>query len=373
VSSSSGGRSIFTFYGHRVRLGETADLELPVSQMYTGEPVHLPVRIIRGKRRGPTVFLTAAIHGDEINGVGIIRQFLFDEKPRLESGTLICAPVVNVFGFENNDREMPDGRDLNRCFPGSATGSLAGRFAHQIMQEIVAISDVGFDLHSAGATRTNYPNVRGDLRNAKVREIAGAIGCELVVNGPGPEGSLRRAACDAGCPTVILEAGEVSKFEPLVQDVGVRGIENLLIHLGMRKGRIIRPAYQATIHRTTWVRAEIGGLLRFHVSPGELVGVGQPLATSESIFGEARSVIISPADGIVLGMATHPAVKPGEPVCHIALPGRQMPSIRRVVAGLADHSPECRLRDDLATSFSVTPGPDAVARAVVEAANRQPA
>jgi predicted deacylase len=225
------------------------------------------------------------------------------------------------------------------------------------MREIVAKCDYGFDLHSAAATRTNFPNVRGDLSIPGVRALATAVGCELIVNGKGPEGSFRRAACSAGCPTVILEAGEVGKIEPAIVEVGLRGVGNLLIHLGLIEGTIRRPAYQARVSRTTWVRAELGGLLRFHVAPGDLVSGGQPLASNESVFGVARSMIIAPQDGIVLGMTTHPAVKPGEPVCHIAIPDRKIGRIRKALAEVSAESPEARIRDDLASSIAVSPTP----------------
>ncbi len=344
----------FIIAGERIRLGETRNVSLPVSETYTGEQVALPVRVVRAKRSGPCVFVTAAVHGDEVNGTGIVRELLFGEPLELKRGTLLCIPVVNIFGFESHDRYMPDRRDLNRSFPGSPSGSLASRYAHLLMQEIISRCDFGLDLHSAAAMRTNFPNVRGDFGRPDVRELAEVLGCELMVNGKGPEGSLRRAACEAHCPTVVLEAGEVGKIEPTVVEIGVRGVRNVLIHLGMLDGEIVRPAYQTTVNKTTWVRAELGGLLRFHVAPGDLVEGGEPLASNQSIFGEARSIIIAPLDGIVLGMTTHPAVKPGEPICHLALPGRRLSAIRKILRGVHGESPESRLRQDLASSIAVS-------------------
>jgi predicted deacylase len=223
-----------------------------------------------------------------------------------------------------------------------------------LMTEIIEHCDFAVDLHSAAAERTNFPNVRADLRDKSTRALAEAFGCELLVNGKGPEGSMRRAACDAGCPTIILEAGEVGKIEPGVLEIGFRGVRNVLVHLGMLEGELVRPVYQTTVNKTTWVRAELGGLLRFHVTPGELVQQGQALATNESIFGEARSIIVSPVDGIVLGMTTHPAVKPGEPVCHIARPGRRLSSIRRALSQMPEGSLATRVRDELASSIAVS-------------------
>jgi len=340
--------------GKRVRPGETRDIRLAISETYAGGPVHLPIRVIRAREPGPVLFVTAAVHGDEINGTGIIRELIFDQPPELLRGALVCMPVVDVFGFENQSRYMPDRRDLNRCFPGSARGSLASRYAHSIMREIISHCDFGVDLHSAALTRTNFPNVRGDLNDRDVRDLARAFGSELIVHGKGPGGSMRRAACRAGVPTILFEAGEPHKIEPFILDIGLRGIRNVLIHLEMMAGRPTRPAYQTRVRKSTWVRAELGGLLRFHVAPGDVILGGQPVATSESVFGQARSTIIAPQGGVILGMATHPAVKPGEPICHIAIPDKPVEEIAALLKKASDGSWESRVRGHLARSFSVS-------------------
>ncbi|MFV0442677.1 MAG: succinylglutamate desuccinylase/aspartoacylase family protein [Planctomycetaceae bacterium] len=309
-----------------VAAGDTADVRLKISETYTGDPIAIPIRVIRGKKPGPHLFVSAALHGDELTGTGIIHELLYAEPLEIEAGTLLLLPVVNVFGFENHDRYLPDRRDLNRVFPGSATGSLASRIAHAFMTEIANQCDYGIDLHSAAQTRTNYPNVRGDMSLERVRRIARVFGCELVVDGKGPEGCMRREACKAGCATIILEAGEPMKAEPQMLATGVRGVRNVLIDLRMSAGRVQVPAWQSIVRKTTWVRAEVGGFLRFHVQPGDHVEKNHPVASNFSILGDLQRVLRSPADGIVLGMATSPAVKPGEPVCHIAIPGRKLKS-----------------------------------------------
>lgn len=304
--------------GVTIRPGERKDIRLNLSETYTGDDINMPIRVIRAKKPGPKVFVTAAIHGDEINGTGIIHDFLFGEACQIKRGTLILVPVVNVLGFENNQRYLPDRRDLNRCFPGSQTGSMAGRIAYKLMNEVAKKCDYGIDLHSAAFQRTNYPNVRADLSSPKTRELAAAFGCALVIDGKGPIGSFRRECARAGCPTIILEAGEPWKIEPSVLQIGVQGIRNILIHLGMQDGVPVAPPYLATIRKNQWVRATVGGILKFHISPGEFVKEGQPIATNYSILGEEQNIICSPSYGIAIGMATMPAVKPGEPVCHIA-------------------------------------------------------
>ncbi|MCD8483768.1 MAG: M14 family metallopeptidase [Verrucomicrobia bacterium] len=339
-----------------VNRGRTRDINLKISETYTSDDITMPIRVIRAKQPGPVIFVSAAVHGDEINGTGIVHDLMFNAPPKLERGSLILIPVVNVFGFENNNRYMPDRRDLNRSFPGNAEGSLTSRMADVLMREIVRKCDYGIDLHTAAFQRTNYPNVRADLRDPAVRDLATAFGCALVVDGKGPEGSLRRAACQEGVPTIILEAGEPYKIEPSVLEIGVQGIHNILIHLGMIEGQPVLPPYEARITKTTWVRASLGGILRFHVSAGDLVEAGQALASNYSIMGNARSVITSPVDGIILGMATMPAVKPGEPICHIAIPNRKLRSIRRCLEEDESSSHQLAYRH-LSTNITVTRPP----------------
>jgi len=335
--------------------GETCDLRLKVSESYTGDPVAIPLRVMRAPKAGPVVFISGAVHGDEINGTGIIRSLMFGPPLELTTGTLILVPIVNSFGFETHSRYLPDRRDLNRCFPGSSRGSLASRLAEIFFREIVAQCHYGIDLHTAAVRRTNYPNIRADLTDASVRKIANAFGCELVVNGKGPLGSLRREACKVGCATIILEAGEIWKIEPGVVDVGVRGVRNVLKELKMIPGKPEAPTYQTRVDKTTWVRAELGGILSFHIAPGEVVEAGQPVATNVSVVGDAKSILISPADGIVLGMTTLPAVKPGEPVIHIAVPKKRLATIRRDIARQRNNGSARSIQDDLTTNIVVHP------------------
>ncbi|MEW4526974.1 succinylglutamate desuccinylase/aspartoacylase family protein [Maioricimonas sp. JC845] len=340
--------------GVSVRPGEVKDIRLKISETYTGDPIATPIRVINARRPGPCVFVSAAIHGDELTGTGIIHELLNGEDLELKRGTLLLIPVVNVFGFENHDRYLPDRRDLNRQFPGSTSGSLASRIANTFMEEIVAHCQYGIDLHAAAASRTNFPNVRADLSIPEVRRIARAFGCELVIDGAGPVGCMRREACRKGCATMILEAGEPLKVEPAMLEIGVRGVRNVLMELDMLEGERFSPPYQTTVRKTTWVRAEVGGFLRFHVTPGELVKQGQPVASNFTILGEHQNLLISPVDGVVLGMTTVPAVKPGEPVCHIALPGRTLRSIRKAVRAMDPEDIHQRVRDDMATRIQVT-------------------
>lgn len=337
-----------------VALGERNDTFLEVSQSYSGRPVVIPVTVWRAPRPGPTVFVSAAVHGDELNGTGIVRALLLDAPFELQSGSLILLPVINVLGLERHQRYLPDRRDLNRSFPGSAEGSLARRFAHAIFDGIVRQCDFGIDLHTAAVRKTNYPNVRANLRDPAVKTLAYSLGSELIVNSKGPVGCLRRAACDIGCPTVIVEAGEVWKIEPAVVDVGVRAIASALSALDMISQKPVKPACQVRVDKTKWVRAENGGILQFHVAPGDVVEKGQALTTNADLHGHEQNVTIAPAAGVVIGMTTLPFVTPGDAVCHLAIPKMKMDKLRQARAAASDTSLGVRLRDDLSTSVTVT-------------------
>lgn len=339
--------------GQRVGPGESRDIELPVTESYSSMTVRIPLHVRRAAEPGPVVFVTAALHGDEINGTGAIRQLIQDESFRLLRGSVVLVPVLNLLAFDRHSRYMPDRRDLNRSFPGTATGSLASRMARTIFAEIVSRCDYGIDLHTAAVRRTNYPTVRGDLGKPEVRRIAEAFGAEVILDGKGPKGAFRRAACAVGCPTVIMEGGEVWKVEPGIVASATRGIRNVLRELGMHDGSPERPAYQLIADKSKWVRAERGGFLQFHVAPGDIIEEGQELATNATLLGRERSVLHAPFDAVVIGMTTLPAVSPGEPVCNLArLPDGANPSHlahrRRTASGLEE-----RVSDDLATSFVV--------------------
>ena len=306
-----------TFAGTPVALGETAELRLKVAESYTAEPVTVPVTVVRGAP-GPALFVTATVHGDELNGVGILRGLLSDTDFSGLKGTLIAVPVANVPGFLNQDRRLPDRRDLNRSFPGSPKGSLTARLADILFREVIRQSDFGIDLHTGGGERTNYPQVRADLSLPGVTELAQAFGCSLIVAGAGPDQSLRKTAVAAGVPTIVYEAGSARRFERPFIDSGIAGILNVLRHLRMLPGEPVSPPLSLVIERTHWVRARAGGILDLLVELGQPVKRGQTISINTNPFGRERSQIKAPHSGVVLGLTQLPLVHPGDAVCHVA-------------------------------------------------------
>lgn len=305
------------WFGSAIHPGQTVDTELVISESYSSRDVGIAVRVMRGPQPGPTVFVTGALHGDELNGTGAIRSLIADDSWQLERGTLVLIPVLNVLGFERHSRYLPDRRDLNRCFPGSASGSMSARMARVIFDSLVERCDFGMDLHTAALRRTNYPNVRADFGNAECMRLAEAFGCGVILDGRGPKGSFRREATAAGCPTIVVEGGEVWKVEPSVVECMRRGVFNVLKLLDMMEGEAEVPAEQVRIRKTKWIRAERGGFMDLHVAPGGIVRADQPIATTSTLVHAEQNQLLAPFDGIVLGMSTLPAVQPGEPVVHL--------------------------------------------------------
>ena len=344
---------IDVWQGQAIPAGECSNVKLAVSESYSGISLRIPIQIQRATQDGPVVFVTAALHGDELNGTGAIREWIRDESVKLDRGALILVPILNLLAFDRHSRYLPDRRDLNRCFPGTPDGSLAARMANQIFEEIVSRSDFGIDLHTASVRRTNYPHVRCDFTDPLARDVAFAFGSEFVLNTPGPKGALRREACRAGCSTIIMEGGEVWKVEPAIVQTALRGIKNVLVSLNMIDGEIETPPTQITIERSKWIRADRGGFLQFHVQPGQIVEQGQPLASNTDLLGSEQSVLVAPFDGVIIGMTTLPAISPGEPLCLVGkLPeGTSVSTITKSRAkspGLGE-----RTRDDLSSNVMV--------------------
>ena len=309
----------FKISGVRVALGETREIYLKVSESYLASSIQIPVTVIRGSKPGPTAFVLAALHGDEINGVDIVRRLIFDIDHENLSGTLIAVPVANIPGFLTQNRYLPYHRDLNRFFPGKLQGNNAERFASRLFNEIIRKCDFGIDLHTAAEGRLNLPHVRGDMTNPKVRKLARAFGATVLVSQSGVRGSLRRAATDAGVPTILFEAGETGRFSAKVSLAGLKGVLNVLSEMKMwPKHEQERPPFQVIVKASDWIRTSKGGILDLQTRPGDLVYEGEIVGAILNPFGKTVTQVRAPWTGIVIGVTTAPLSNPGTGIAHVA-------------------------------------------------------
>lgn len=335
-------RAPLTMGGVRVRPGARQTVDLPVSALSDHTPVTMSAHVVHGQRDGPTVFVSAGIHGDEVIGLEIVRRLLrFPGLARLK-GTLIVVPIVNSFGFINKSRYLPDRRDLNRCFPGSDAGSLASRLANLFLTEIVGRADLGIDLHSAAIHRTNYPQVRVSPEDARMRDLADVFGAPIIMQSAMREGSLRQAAHRLGTPVLLFEGGEGLRFDEVSARAGLSGILRVLRHLGMISGRGVTPAKAKPqfCPSSKWLRAPMGGLFRSLRSNGDLVRRGDVLGLVSDPFGEKEIEIAAPFEGVIVGRAVMPVVNEGDAVFHLA----RITSFKRAENTMDDHA--AQLADD---------------------------
>lgn len=316
-------RPPFEFAGSFIPAGRAAVVELPIPQLVTGARISLPVRIYHGRAEGPVVWVSAAIHGDEIGGVEIIRRVGTNLLPRKLSGTVLSVPIVNVHGFLTGDRYLPDRRDLNRSFPGSVKGSLAGRVAAAFMREIVERSDVGIDLHTGSAHRTNLPQLRGDFDDPRTRELGRAFGAPLMLHAGLRDGSLRAAATEAGVTVLLFEGGEAWRFDEDAIAVGTSGTLRVLGKLGMIDDATAEPDPPLESRSSRWVRARRSGIALVSVVLGERVTRGQRVAVIHDSLGRTLSRVSAPSDGVVIGLTQHPLVHQGDALVHIADTGSE--------------------------------------------------
>ncbi len=308
--------------GFEVAPGTRERIELELPRLYTHTPMHMPVHVVRGRKPGPRLLVSAAIHGDELNGVEIIRRVLRHSALRRLRGSLVAIPMVNVYGIIHHSRYLPDRRDLNRSFPGSAKGSLASRVAHLFMEEVVSRCTHGIDLHTGALHRTNLPQIRGALDNPETVRLAKAFGVPVLLHAALRDGSLREAAADCGVPMLLYEAGEALRFDELSIRAGVRGVLNVMRALSMLPAVRRKGTEQMTepfIARSSrWTRAPASGIVHSHVALGDRVQEGQALGVITHPHGAGPVEIPSRSRGIVIGKSQIPLVHEGEALFHIA-------------------------------------------------------
>lgn len=306
--------------GESVPPGTRRRLEIPAARLPTGTWLSLPVEVVQGRQPGPRLWISAAVHGDELNGVEIIRQVLNRISPGQIRGALIAVPVVNIFGFIEQSRYLPDRRDLNRSFPGSRRGSLASRLADLFMKEIVGHCSHGIDLHTASHHRINLPQIRANLDDPETRRCALAFAPPIIVHAETRDGSLRQAASSQGIPVLLFEGGEALRFNDEAIAMGVEGILRVMAALRMQTSdRPAKTAKTLASRETVWIRARRGGILRLQTQLGERIKNGQILgAISDALDSESESVR-SRFNGLVIGQTNNPLVSQGDAVVHVAI------------------------------------------------------
>jgi len=335
--------SALTINGVEIEPGSRVTIDIPCGRLYTHTPMTIPVHVISGKKTGPVLFVSAAIHGDEINGVEIIRRLLKLPALKRLSGTLIAVPIVNVHGLINHSRYLPDRRDLNRSFPGSEKGSLAARLAYLFMKEIVSKSTHGIDLHTGAIHRSNLPQIRANLDDEETEKLARAFDVPVIISSNLRDGSLRESAAEYGIPMLLYEAGEALRFDEVSISAGVTGILNVMKTLGMLKTRRKKGQkhIEPVVARSSyWIRASDSGILRALVPLGGRVKKGTLLGVVADPFGEKEVEVTSYYSGIVIGRTNLPLVNEGDALYHIA----RFEDIQEIEAKVdefqEEHSPE---------------------------------
>ncbi len=316
----------FVLPGVVVEPGTRAPVVLPLGEMYDGSPVELRAHVFHGARPGPRLFVSSCLHGDELLGMISVRRVMHAIDAKELAGTLVAAPMVNHLGLLRGTREFPDGRDLNRCFPGSKSGPLASRFARSLLREVVSRCTHGIDLHTAALHRDNLPQIRGDLSDPETMRLAHAFGAPVIVHAKLRDGSLREAATARGVPTLLFEAGEALRHDDAIAQAGADGVLRVMHALGMLPSKSVPvppPGAPPLVARSTsWVRAPRSGYFIPACDLGHRVRAGAPLGRLElrdQTGGfSARMDVPAPESGLVIGIARNPLVHVGDPLVHVA-------------------------------------------------------
>ena len=305
----------------RIAPGESKTINFSFAKLYTSTNVEIPIIVERAKEPGPTVLLTAGIHGDEINGVEIVRQVIANKINKPARGTIICIPILNIFGFLNASRAFPDGRDLNRVFPGTKTGSLASRVAYHFSKEILPFADYCMDFHTGGAQRFNASQIRISPKQEELKTLANVFNAPFIVYSTTIEKSYRGTCRKMGIPTLLFEGGKSLESNKYIVKDGVDGVKRVLSHLEMLEKNIIVPEAKAApvvISKSRWVRAQKSGLLHIKIECNKHVQKGEFLATITDPYGKMRIKVTAPNEGYIINVNHAPIVNQGDAIFHLS-------------------------------------------------------
>ena len=309
----------FVLLGQEIKRGESAVLEVEVAKLHTGNDLSMPVIVERAKRNGPVLLLMGGVHGDETNGVAIVRDIIRKGLNKPKRGTIICIPVFNVFGYLNQRREFPDGRDLNRMFPGDPKGSLASQFAHKFVKEIAPVVDYILDFHTGGASRDNYPNVRVVMDQEDNLELAKIFGAPFIVNSKYIAKSIRDSLNRLNKRVLLFEGGKSLSLDDFVIKTGVDGALNIMRHLKMQDGKVKTRTKPLMITKSKWIRAPYSGLFQSLVKNGSRVTKRTVIGRISDPYGEFEKEIKAPFDCYIFGLNTAPIVYKGGALFHVSV------------------------------------------------------
>ncbi|MFD2200685.1 succinylglutamate desuccinylase/aspartoacylase family protein [Shivajiella indica] len=302
--------------GVRIRPGQSINIEIAIARLPTHTLIDLPIFIKRAKEEGPVVLISGGVHGDEINGIVSVRRMLEEEVIHPIKGTLIFIPLVNIYGFLSNSRTFPDGRDLNRSFPGSKKGSLASQIAFILSNEIIPLIDFGIDFHTGGRMLSNFPQIRVDYKDKKGLELARAFGTHFILNSPHIEKSFRKEAYKKRKHILVYEGGESMRLDEYAVEEAILGTKRLLIYLGMMEGSI-ETRQTIMVKESSWVRAKVSGIFTSSVRLGDEVKKGQILAKISDPYGQLKIPIKATHNGFVVGLNNNPVVNSGDALVHV--------------------------------------------------------
>lgn len=302
-----------------IKPGEFREIKINIARLPSHTVIDTPIYVSRGLEDGPVLALMAGMHGDEINGLEIVRRILDSNLHQPKRGTVVCMPVINVYGFLNFSREVPDGKDVNRSFPGNKNGSLASRVAYHLTREIIPFIDYGIDFHTGGAMRTNYPQVRAMLNDEINVELAKAFNAPFTIDSPFRPHSLRKEASKKGKNIIVYEGGESLRFDQHAIEEGIAGTLRLMRHLNMIDWATDAREESKIIWNTTWIRAKYAGLFQSMVPSGQLVHKGEWIGTITDPFGEFKEKVLSPETAYVIGLNNIPVINAGDALMHLGM------------------------------------------------------
>ncbi|WP_264559925.1 succinylglutamate desuccinylase/aspartoacylase family protein [Flavobacterium sp. N2270] len=313
--------NIIQLLGETILPGESKTIEVEIAKLHTMTKLKIPIIIERSKIEGPVVLFSAGLHGDEINGTEIVRQLIINKINKPKCGTIICIPIINIFGFVNQSRQFPDGRDLNRVFPGSKNGSLASRFAHFLVKDVIPVVDYAVDFHAGGASRFNAAQIRIIPNNAELKELAKVFNAPFTLYSKNIQGSFRNASTKLGVKMLLFEGGKSLDLNAEITEEGVDGAKRFLAHLDMlNPKKEANFTYDETlfIEKSNWIRAHFSGMFIGLIKAGSFVNKGDILATISDPFGKVEHKVKAPNDGYLINVNDAPIVYQGDAIFHIS-------------------------------------------------------